>query len=284
MIGLLDVGGGLRGIYSAGIYDYLEDHNIKFDYYLGISAGSANLVSFTAGQRGRNYDFYMNYAFRKDYMSLHNLVRKGEYLDLDYVYSTLCNTGGEDPVDYESFQADKSPYFVQVTNAITGEAKYFSKSDIPLDNYDIIKASCCVPLACKSVYIDGVPYFDGGISDPVPFKKAFKDGCDHLIVVLTKPEDEVVKRQKFIPVFERKLKDYPVIAEEVSSRNGKYNDEVRELREYEKDGRVLVVSPKDTFGMKTLNKDKEALHKLYDLGFEDAKKIEKYVNEIRCSS
>ncbi|WP_346728001.1 hypothetical protein [Pseudoflavonifractor sp. MCC625] len=45
------------------------DHDIHFDLGIGISAGSANLASFAAGQRGRNYQFYMEYAFRKQYMA-----------------------------------------------------------------------------------------------------------------------------------------------------------------------------------------------------------------------
>ena len=53
MNGIIDVGGGLRGIYSAGIYDYLLDHGVQFDYCLGVSAGSANLITYLAGQKGR---------------------------------------------------------------------------------------------------------------------------------------------------------------------------------------------------------------------------------------
>ena len=41
MIGIVDVGGGLRGIYGAGVFDRLMDQNIVFDYQIGVSAGSA---------------------------------------------------------------------------------------------------------------------------------------------------------------------------------------------------------------------------------------------------
>lgn len=40
---------------------------------------------------------------RRDYMSWSNFLRKGSYLDLDYIYSALSNSDGEDPVDYEAF-------------------------------------------------------------------------------------------------------------------------------------------------------------------------------------
>ena len=76
-LGVVDVGGGLRGIYAAGVLDYCMDQGIRFDLGVGVSAGSANLASYAAGQRGRNYRFYTEYAFRKEYMSIRNLIFKG---------------------------------------------------------------------------------------------------------------------------------------------------------------------------------------------------------------
>ncbi|WP_242833217.1 patatin-like phospholipase family protein [Clostridium saudiense] len=87
MIGVIDVGGGLRGIYGAGVFDFCLDNNINFDYGIGVSAGSANIASFLGKQKGRNLKFYSEYIFRKEYMSFHNLFRNGSYIDLDYVYS-----------------------------------------------------------------------------------------------------------------------------------------------------------------------------------------------------
>ena len=52
--GVIDVGGGMRGIYAAGVFDYFMDKGIKFDVGIGVSAGSANLCSYAAHQRGRN--------------------------------------------------------------------------------------------------------------------------------------------------------------------------------------------------------------------------------------
>lgn len=76
MTGIVDVGGGLRGIYGAGIFDYCMEQGIHFDYCIGVSAGSANVCSYIAGQKGRNYQFYTDYSFRKEYMSVKNLFQK----------------------------------------------------------------------------------------------------------------------------------------------------------------------------------------------------------------
>ena len=101
-IGVVDVGGGLRGIYAAGVFDYCMDENIKFDCCIGVSAGSANVASYLSGQRGRNYKFYTEYALRNQYMGVGNLLKRGSYIDLDYVYGTLCRDDGENPYDYEA--------------------------------------------------------------------------------------------------------------------------------------------------------------------------------------
>ncbi|MEN8077835.1 patatin-like phospholipase family protein [Clostridioides difficile] len=91
MIGIIDVGVGLRGIYGTGVLDFRLDNNINFDYGIGVSAGSANIASYFGKQKGRNLKFYSEYIFRKEYMSLHNLFRNGSYIDLDYVYSGLSD-------------------------------------------------------------------------------------------------------------------------------------------------------------------------------------------------
>ena len=97
--GIIDVGGGLRGIYGAGVLDRCMEEGVRFDCCIGVSAGSANMSSYVAGQHGRNKPFYQDYSFRKEYMSVGNLVRKHSYLDLEYVYGALSNRGGENPLD-----------------------------------------------------------------------------------------------------------------------------------------------------------------------------------------
>ena len=89
MTGIVDVGGGMRGVYSSGLYDRLLDENVSIPYCLGVSAGSANLITYIAGQRGRTLEFYREYPRRKEYMSFGNFLKNGSYLGLDYIYSTL---------------------------------------------------------------------------------------------------------------------------------------------------------------------------------------------------
>ena len=102
MIGIVDVGGGMRGVFGCGVTDFLLDNDITFDYCLGVSAGSANLASYVSRQRGRNYRYYTKYSLRSEYMSAFNFVTKHSFFDLDYVYSVLSDSDGEDPLDYKT--------------------------------------------------------------------------------------------------------------------------------------------------------------------------------------
>ena len=185
--GVVDVGGGMRGIYAAGVLDYCLDHGISFDLGIGVSAGSANLASFAAGQRGRNYHFYTDYSFRKQYMGMEDFLKSGSYINMDYMYSTLSNSDGENPLDYQAFCDNPMEFYVVATDAETGNARYFDKSDIHRDDYDVLKASSSIPFVCKPYPVQGRLYYDGALGDPVPVDKAFSLGCDRVVLLLTKP-------------------------------------------------------------------------------------------------
>lgn len=276
-IGVLDAGGGFRGIYGCGVLDACLDMGIMFDYAVGVSAGSANLISYLARQRGRNYVFYTEYGFRKEYASLGNFLRRGNYVDLDYVYSTLSNSDGENPLDYDTFAANPAEFYVVACDARTGEAAYLGRDFISRDNYQVCKASSALPVACRPQRVGDRLYFDGGMADPVPIEKAFRDGCDKVVLILTRPRDSL-RTSKDDATFARLLKlRYPKAARELSLRYKKYNDAVALAGEYEKQGKLLVVAPDSIGQMTTLKRTKEDMDMLYEKGLRDAKKIPEFL-------
>lgn len=276
-IGVLDAGGGFRGIYGCGVLDACLDMGIMFDYAVGVSAGSANLFSYLARQRGRNYVFYTEYGFRKQYASLGNFLRRGNYVDLDYVYSTLSNSDGENPLDYDAFEANPAEFYVVACDARTGEAAYLGRDFISRDNYQVCKASSALPVACRPQRVGDRLYFDGGMADPVPIEKAFADGCDKVVLILTRPRSSL-RTSKDDATFARLLKlRYPKAARELSLRYKKYNDAVALAGEYEKQGKLLVVAPDSIGHMTTLKRTKEDMDMLYEKGLRDAKQIPEFL-------
>ncbi len=279
--GVIDVGGGLRGIYAVGAFDYCMDHGIHFDLGIGISAGSANLASFAAGQRGRNYQFYTEYAFRKRYMSVRNFVFKRSFIDMDYVYGTLSRSDGENPLDYRALRDNPMELYVVATNARTGQAKYFEKKDICQDDYSILKASCAIPFVCKPYEVENVPYYDGALGDPVPVEKAFQLGCDRVVVILTKPEGELRTSDRDAKLAARIRKKYPEAAEKLCQRAQRYNEGVSAAQKYARQGKAIIIAPDDTCGVSTLKKDKVSLQRLYDKGYTDGKKITDFFHSVK---
>ena len=53
MMGIVDVGGGMRGVFGCGVTDFLLDNDITFDYCLGVSAGGADIRPRGASDRRR---------------------------------------------------------------------------------------------------------------------------------------------------------------------------------------------------------------------------------------
>lgn len=276
-LGVVDVGGGLRGIYAAGVFDYCLDEEIKFDFCIGVSAGSANITSYMAGQKGRNYVFYTDYSFRKEYMGFHNMAHKRSYLDLDYVYGTLSNSGGENPLDCAALQRNPAELLIVASNALTGQVKYFDKTDLKPDDYSVLKASSAIPFVCRPYEVEGVPYYDGALGDPVPVEKAFQRGCDQVVVILSKPKD-ILRGPGKDPLFARRIrKKYPLAAQNLLLRARRYNDGVALAKQYEAQGRALIVAPDDTCGVDTLTRDRDALERLYQKGRQDGQAILNFI-------
>lgn len=273
MLGVIDVGGGLRGIYAAGVFDKCFDDNVSFDYCMGVSAGSANLINFLSKQRGRSYRFFHNYSLRKEYMGMSNLYKHNQYIDLDYVYGTLSQSGGEDPLDFETFAKNKSIYTVVVTDAQTGEPAYFTKKDIPKDDYNILKASSALPFVCKGYEIQGKVYYDGGVADPIPMQRALDDGCDKIVLVLTRPVDkfDTTMRDRNIARFMENK--YPEIAKKLVDKTIAYKKGLDIALELEKQGKCLIIAPDDCCGVSTLTRNPQKLQLLYDKGYEDGGRI-----------
>ncbi len=271
--GFVDCGGGTRGIFGAGVFDRLMDEGIRPDYFVGVSAGAANGSSYLAGQRGRNFVFYNEYNFRKEYMSWENYRRTGSYIGMDYIYSTLSNEGGEYPLDYKALAADPAGFEIVATNALTGRAVYFRKSDMRQDDYDVVKASCSVPVLNKPYFIGLIPCYDGGLADPIPYKRVFRAGMDRVVVVITRPRDFVRTGNKDQVLSRAIAAQYPKAAEAWARRGELYNSQIAEVKELEKQGKALIVAPTDIGKLKTLSLDHAALEDLYDQGYREAGKV-----------
>ena len=210
-------------------------------------------------------------------MSLRNFITKGGFLDLNYVYGDLSNSNGENPFDYLALVKNPAKLIVVATEAATGKPIYFTKNDISFNRYDVFKSSSAIPFICKPYTTSGIPCYDGALSDPIPFDKAFQEGCDKVVVILTRPKEPRVPGSD--PKLARMIqKKYPKAAEGMRNRYKTYNAQLARAEELEKEGKVLILAPDNIEGMTTLKRDVEAMEKLYQKGYRDAAKITEFLS------
>ena len=279
MNGIIDVGGGLRGIFGAGVFDRCLEDEILFDVCVGVSAGSANIASYIAGQKGRNYPFYTEYSGRKEYMSFQNMIKNGSYLNLEYIYGDLSREDGENPVDYEAFSSYKGKFFVVASDGITGKVHYFTLDDFKRNDFTPLIASSTLPVFCDACKIGDRYFYDGGLADPVPVEKAFKEGCDKVVVILTRPVDFELPTARDRSGALALMKKFPGAAKLLMQRKALYEEEVKIAKAYAEDGKCLIIAPEAEIadGVGTLTKDKEKLDALYQNGYNEAAKIKEFL-------
>lgn len=276
--GLIVEGGGMKCAYSAGVLDVFMEQGIDFDYVSGVSAGSACAASYLAGQRERNRRFYSIHSMSKKYAGVENLLRTGSFFGLDYIYSTLTNSDGADPLDFPALIRNPAEFEIVATDAVTGHAHYFSKQDMSQDHYEAIKASCALPVMSNPQTVDGRQYFDGGVSDSIPIQRAWKRGVRKAVVIFSKPEGYLMKPQAHRPIYTAALLRYPAIIYRLNHRHEFYNREITKVRQMRDAGKVLTFSPSASIKVSTYKVDQDVMERLYANGRADA---QARVDELR---
>jgi len=267
--GLVLEGGGIRGIYTAGVLDYFLDQGVCVDTMIGVSAGALHAVNFAAGQKERSYRVQTNYVKDKRYLSMYSLVHTGDIFGAEFCYHTIPDQ--LDLFDYDAFVKNPAEVYVTVSNVETGQAEYILCKDLRED-IEFVRASASLPLVSRIVEAGGKKYLDGGICDSIPLKYSKQLGNDKNIVVLTRVDGYVKQPNKMMPIVRRRYKEYPQFIEAAAKRHMMYNDEVKYVKEEEAKGNCFVFRPSRYVEVSRLEKNEEKIRNLYLLGIEDAKR------------
>jgi predicted patatin/cPLA2 family phospholipase len=268
-VGLVLEGGGMRGVYTSGVQEYLLDHQIYYPYVVGVSAGASNSCNYVARQKGRGKRVNLNYIHDWRYMSLRSLLCTGSYFGLDFLFGDIPDK--LDVFDYETFFNTPGVFRIGATNCLTGKTDYFDKHEITT-GLKHLKASCSLPLLSPAVKINGVPYLDGGIADPIPVRQALHDGCERVVVVLTQPAGYRKKpashKMKFL--YRNVFAKYPELVRALEARDTQYNDTLDYVEALEKKGIATVIRPDGSLKLDRFEKDAAVLGALFEQGYRDA--------------
>ena len=241
MQGLVLEGGTFRPIFSSGVMDALLSADIMLPYCIGVSAGISDGVSYISRQKGRNLEIVQKYRNDKRYVGKRNYRKCRSLFGLDFVFGEIPDELV--PFDKQTFMDYEGSCIAGVTNAETGEAEYMDTKKMD-KKYSILRATCAMPMFFPAIEIEGQKYYDGGIADPVPVKKAVQDGCDKLVIVLTQPKGFVKRIGKYDRLGARVLAGkFPAMREAILSRADRYNEMRKTGEQREKEGKAIIIRP-----------------------------------------
>lgn len=269
--GLVLEGGGMRGVFTCGVLDYFMDHDIRFPYTVGVSAGACNGLSYMSRQRGRGKFSNIDLLEKYNYIGFKQLLMKGSIMDFDLLFHTFP----EDiiPYHYDVYAECKERFEMVTTSCLTGRACYFEEKHDQKRIIDIVKASSSLPYVSHIAYVDGEPMLDGGIADSIPLLRARELGYDNNVVILTRNKGyRKPSKPTTVPfIFYRK---YPKLRQAIANRNALYNRQVDMIERLEEHGQITVIRPEKPIVVDRIERNTDKLLDLYNQGYEAASKIE----------
>ncbi len=265
-IGLVLEGGGMRGIYTAGVLDVFMEQNITFQGVIGTSAGVVHGCSFLSGQKGRSIRYYKKYCNEPRFMSFKSYLKTGNVVETEFAYDELPNR--LDPYDYTAFSQNNIPFYAACTNVESGLAEHIQITDM-LGQIDVVRASASLPYFSQIVEFGGKKYLDGGCADAIPLK-AFQDmGYQKNLVVLTRPAD-YVKKPELKGFAWLKYRKYPNFVKLLKRRHEIYNQTLEYINQCEKKGEIFVIRPTKPLPASRMEHDPQVIESTYNIGREDA--------------
>lgn len=266
--GLVLEGGGVRGIYVAGVLDVFLEQGICFDGVIGNSAGAIHGCSYLSGQKGRSIRYYRRYCSDYRFMSFRSWLTTGDLVGADFCYHELPEK--LDVYDNEAFKRCGVPFYVVCTNVETGKPEYLRITDM-FEQVDSMRASASLPYFSRMVDICGKKYLDGGCTDSIPVQAFREMGYDRNVVILTQPAD-YRKKPELSAMARIVYRKYPALAQALCSRHLAYNQTLEQIRQLEESGEVFVIRPEKALQIGRMEKDPQNVERVYYIGRADAKR------------
>ena len=268
--GLVLEGGGMRGVFTCGVLDYLMDRKISFPYAIGVSAGACNGLSYMSHQRGRGKYSNIDLLAKYKYIGIRPLVKKRGLIDQQLLFHRFPDRIL--PYNYMAYAENPARFEMVTTDCMTGRACYWEEKFDEKRIIDIVKASSSLPYACPIIYVDGRPMLDGGIVDSIPLLRAYEQGYDKCVVVLTRNKG-YRKSTKDVPVPSFIYKKYPRLRVALRNRNKIYNEQLELVERLEEEGKIIVIRPEKPIVVGRMETSVKKLTDLYELGYACAKKV-----------
>lgn len=262
--GLVMEGGGMRGLFTAGVMDVFLENGIVFDGAIGVSAGAAFGCNIKSRQPGRVLRY--NTAFCKDprFCSVRSFIKTGDMFGAEFCYHTLPYE--LDLFDVEAYENNPMDFYVVCTDVETGLPVYKNCLKADFNAMEWFRASASMPLVSWIVEVDGYKLLDGGIADSVPIAYFRSIGYDRNVVILTQPKAYRKGKNKMLPLVKHILRKHPKTVEAMANRHLVYNETIAEICRMEESGEILVIRPEEKLPIGRMCHDADTLKRTHEIG------------------
>jgi predicted patatin/cPLA2 family phospholipase len=216
---LIVEGGAMRGAWAAGVLAFLHEQGRRqYDLVYAASSGACSAAYFVAGMWGPGLSIWHSQASRT--VRRANFLRRKPIIDLAYLVDHVFRS--HVPLSIEALRKSPTRFYIVLTDCATGEPVYFHARDERV--FEALRATASMPLATRGFdYVEGRPYADGGVGDPIPIQRALEDGATDITVVLTHNRRFRLKPQ-WRWLAKLAYPDFPAVARALSERQHlKYN-------------------------------------------------------------
>jgi len=268
--GLVLEGGGVRGIYTAGVLDAFMEAGLlpgsTFDGVIGVSAGAIHGCSYLSGQKGRSIRYYRKYVGDPRFMSWRSWLKTGDVVGAEFCYHTLPDR--LDPYDHQAFRRCGVPFYAVCTDVETGRPAYIRLTDMQRQ-VDFMRAGASLPYLSRMVTLGGHKYLDGGCTDAIPLEAFRRMGYDRCVVILTR--DAAYRKSPEMAAPARLVyRKYPAFAQALRTRHLMYNAQLEHVARLEREGAAFVIRPAEPLDVARLEKNPDRVQAAYDRGRADA--------------
>jgi predicted patatin/cPLA2 family phospholipase len=171
----------MRGAWAAGVLGFLHEHGRRsYDLVYAASSGACSAAYFVAGMWEPGAGIWRELASKA--VRKANFLRRKPLIDLAYLVDDVFRRAV--PLSVEALQQTPTRFFIVLTDCYTGDPVYYHAQDDGV--FAALRATSAMPLATRGFdYVQGHPFADGGLSDPIPIRQALRDGATDITVVLT---------------------------------------------------------------------------------------------------
>lgn len=185
-VGVALSGGSSRCAFQIGVLETLLELDIRPALCVAVSGGVWNGAALSAGTVHRLRHYWRAFT-RMPHLDVRNLLREHS----PYRFSEMHRRTFSRYVGVERLRSPEAlPFFVGVTRLRDRQGEYFDARTVE-DPLALLLASNYVPpFYTHAPRIGGERYGDGGLTDNLPYEKAFAEGCDAVVLVTMKGESE----------------------------------------------------------------------------------------------